>query len=106
MQEEAEDLVTGRVAGDARADLLDDAGVVATEGDGVLVLDAQLGEHPGGDAVVDGVGGGGLHPDQHLALTRRRGGQVVAGGRWGAGLVERDGLHVRGSLLGFVECGR
>lgn len=82
VQEEAEDLVTGRVAGDARADLLDDAGVVATEGDGVLVLDAQLGEHPGGDAVVDGVGGGCLHPDQHLALTRRRGGQVVAGGRW------------------------
>jgi hypothetical protein len=103
VQEKAEDLVAGRVVGNVVTDLLDDAGVVAAEGDGVLVLDAHAGEHAGGDAVVDGVGRGGLHPNEHLALTRRRGGQVVASGRRGAGLVERDGIHAVSSVPESAE---
>jgi hypothetical protein len=98
VHQEAEDLVAGRVAGDACADLLDHARVVPAERDGVLVLDAHLGEHPGGDAVVDRVGGRGQNPHEHLARARSRGGKVVAGDRRRAGFLERDGLHVRALL--------
>jgi hypothetical protein len=110
VHQEAEDLMAGRVGGDVGADLLDDARVVASEGDGVLVLDAHVGEHARGDAVVDGVGGGRLHPDEHLAGAGRRRGDVVADGRRRAGFAERDGLHVRvllaarGEGSGFVDC--
>ena len=64
--DEAEDLVAGREAADTIADLLDDAGVVAAERDGKLVLDHVL-EHPGGDRVVDRVGRGGADAHEHLA---------------------------------------
>jgi hypothetical protein len=94
VHEEAEDLVARRVLGHVGADLLDDAGVVAAQGDGVLVLDAHLGEHAGRDGVVHGVDRGRPDAHEHLALAGGRGGQVVAqdGGR--AGFVEGDGLHV------------
>jgi hypothetical protein len=60
----------------AGADGLHDAGGVAAEHDRVLVRQAHLGQHPGGDAVVDRVQAGGLDPDQDGALGGLRGGQV------------------------------
>src|SRR4051794_10892758 len=106
VQQEAEDLIPGRVVGDVGPDLLDDAGVVAAEGDGVLVVDAHLGEHARGDGVVDGVDGRRLDADEHLARAGGRGGHVVAQRGRRAGFVEGDGLHVVSFLviLGSSSC--
>jgi hypothetical protein len=93
VRQEAEDLVAGLEARHGVADLLDHAGVVAAEGDRVLVLDAHLGEHPGGDRVVDRVGGGGVHAHEHVVGGRGRGGQVRAEGRSGLGAIDGDGAH-------------
>ena len=99
VQQEPEDLVAGLVAADGGAGLLDHAGVVAAEDDGVLVLDAHLGEQPGGDRVVDRVDRGGVHAHEHLVVGRGRRGEVLAQGGVGFGAVEGDGAH--GGLLRF-----
>jgi hypothetical protein len=65
VQQPSVDLVAGGVAGDGRADLLDDAGVVAAQDDRELIGEHGL-EVAGGDAGVDWVDRGGLDPDQQL----------------------------------------
>ena len=87
MEEEAEDLVSDSVAADAGADLLDDAGEVAAQGDGELVFGHLL-QCTRRDEHVDGVDGGGVHAYEQL---------VVAGvGLWD--VVSQGGLGADGLL--------
>ena len=67
VKHEAKDLVADGVAGDVGADLLDDAGIVAAEDDGELVLDPHLLEQSRGDRVVGRVGRRGMDAHEHLA---------------------------------------
>jgi hypothetical protein len=72
VQQEAEYVVAGLVLADGLADVLNHAGVVAAEDDGVLVLEADAGEHPGGDRVVKGVDRGGVHAHDDVVEGWRR----------------------------------
>jgi hypothetical protein len=90
--EEPVDLVAGRVARHAGADLLDDARVVAAEHDGELVLDHAL-EHPAGDGGVDGVDRGRVDTHEHLAVGGGGGGVVVAQRGWRVEAGEGEGSH-------------
>jgi len=78
VQQEPEDPVAGLEVADRGAGVLDDAGVVAAEDDGVLVLHAHLGQQAGGDRVVDRVDRGGVHPHEQLVVARSGVGQVLA----------------------------
>ena len=91
VQDEAEHVVAGGVAGDAVADPLDRAGEVAAEDDGELVLD-HAGEHPGRDRVVDRVDRRGADADEQLARRGDRVRELVDGGRC-LRARERDRLH-------------
>ena len=84
-QDVAEDLVADGDVVDAGADGLHDAGGVAAEHEGVLVRQAHLGEHAGGDGVVDGVEAGGLDPDDHGAFRSVRGGDLAELGLFSGG---------------------
>jgi hypothetical protein len=101
----AEHLVADGDGADALADLLDHAGEVAPEGDGVLVREHPR-EHPGGDAAVELVDRRRLHPDEHLAGARRAGFVDVLKRRAGAFLSNGDGLHGVSDRWGSCSCGR
>ena len=94
VEDEAEDLVADPVAADAGADLLDDAGEVAAEGDGELVLDHLL-QRTRRDEHVDGVDGGGVHAHEQLVVAGVGLRDVVSQGGLGVEAVEGERSHGR-----------
>ena len=92
MADEAVHLVADPVAGDAEADPLDDAGVVAAEDDRELVLEHVLQRAPG-DERVDRVDRRGRDAHEQLAVARPGLGEIVSQAGRGAEAVEGEGSH-------------
>jgi hypothetical protein len=69
LREEPVDFVAFGVAPHVGARLLYDAGIVAAEYDGELVVD-HAAQHPGRDGTVGAVDRGGAHAHEHLVVGR------------------------------------